>query len=836
MRGSPASLAINAVLIGTVLVWGGCIGNGARAQGAGGDYSVREQNGQEPPSEQARPEQESPVGGNAAEGPVRLARISYLQGDVTWRPDDSAEWSPGTVNLPLRQGAQIWVSNGGRAEIQFDDGSLLRLGNNGVATLQTLYSDSEGEFTEIKLTDGLAALRLKHERSVFQVDTPLVSVKSTGPSALRVGVGDGVEVGVRSGSAMVEGTQGKADLQRGDYLDLATGDSRYEVRSLPQEDSWEQWNDQRDDRLTSADNDNRVHRLPPNIALVAGDLDDYGDWQDVPQYGWVWCPRTSAAQWRPYQYGHWTWVNPFGWTWVSEEPWGWAPYHYGTWTRLSRGWAWVPGPVTQCWSPAVVHFTECDHRVAWCALAPAEIRYAPVAAFGFGGRNWSAFFSIGRAGVYYPTSGGYCEPRTFNTTIVNHVTYNNTVVNINNAPGRFQRSQEYFASNHNTYLSRPFVPLNSRVASGVVVTDESGFGGSGRYEAAGQTGSMLFQRGKVVAAPISGHAPVAGPIAARPTVQALTPTRTYLSNVRLNPRVAQQPIYRAPVRPAIERTGAPVRTLPVNPGGSPVLGNRNPGIRGGSTGADGPLNRGGSPRIGERNGVGRPASGETSNPRIGTPVGGSNPRGDGTPPLTSAQIRARDARQSLSHGNSDNRADGTGRRGGDQPSTGPTGQPNSEYRRRDPNNTGGYAPRGGSGSGRDAGDDTRRRDPSPQTGRTPPVDTRSGGTSPGTGRGGSSDTPRNSEPRRYQTPQAPGNSAPRRDPAPQPPRNTEPRRDPAPQPPRNTEPRHDRAPEQPRQSRSDQGKSDQGKKDSDNKNKDSGSSGSSSPASGRGRR
>ena len=29
---------------------------------------------------------------------------------------------------PLRQGAQIWVSDGGRAEIQFDDGSLLRLG------------------------------------------------------------------------------------------------------------------------------------------------------------------------------------------------------------------------------------------------------------------------------------------------------------------------------------------------------------------------------------------------------------------------------------------------------------------------------------------------------------------------------------------------------------------------------------------------------------------------------------------------------------------------------------------------------------------------------------
>ena len=63
------------------------------------------------------------------QGPVRMARFAYVQGNVTWRPDSAASWSKATNNLPLRQGAEIMVTEGGRAELQFDDGSALRLGD-----------------------------------------------------------------------------------------------------------------------------------------------------------------------------------------------------------------------------------------------------------------------------------------------------------------------------------------------------------------------------------------------------------------------------------------------------------------------------------------------------------------------------------------------------------------------------------------------------------------------------------------------------------------------------------------------------------------------------------
>jgi len=392
---------------------------------------------EERPAWEANTEPELPTdaGDSRQEGPVRLARFSLVEGDVTWRGGETSEWSAASRNLPLRQGAQIWVADRGRAEIQFDDGSRLRLGHGALITLQTLYSDSEGEFTEITLNDGVVALRLQHERSIYQVNTPLVSVKATGPARLRVGAGDGVEVAVRQGRATVEGSQGKATLAEGDYLDLRDADSPLDLRRLPRPDGFDDWVAARD-REIDADW-NRVSRryLPSNIALVADDLDDYGTWRNDAEYGYVWCPRVTVVNWRPYHYGRWVWCNPFGWTWVADgcdAPWGWAPYHYGTWAYRPYGWAWVPGPVNQYWCPAVVHFCENAGQVAWVPLAPREVRYPSFLSLGFGGRNWAFYFSIGQAAVYYPWNETRWTARPWRSSYCNRVTYVTNVTNIYN--------------------------------------------------------------------------------------------------------------------------------------------------------------------------------------------------------------------------------------------------------------------------------------------------------------------------------------------------------------------------------------------------------------------
>jgi len=109
----------------------------------------------------------------------------------------------------------------------------------------------------------------------------------------------------------VEGTNGKATLQEGDFLDVLDTTTPYEVGPLPRADQWDAWNDARDRQI---DEGGRSRYLPSNIALVADDLDSYGTWHNDPTYGRVWAPRVTDTDWRPYSNGRWTWVEPFGWT------------------------------------------------------------------------------------------------------------------------------------------------------------------------------------------------------------------------------------------------------------------------------------------------------------------------------------------------------------------------------------------------------------------------------------------------------------------------------------------------------------------------------------------
>ena len=456
------------------------------------------------------------------DGPVRLARFRYLRGGVSYRANAEDVWTDASVNTPLREGAQISVTDDdSRAELQFDDGSILRLGRGALVTLTHLFSDTEGAFTQVKLQDGVASLRLKHDRSVYQVDTPYLTVKAAGPANFRVNVSEDVEVAVHSGKALVESSQGEQNLIKGDFVRLSDPEDELAIRDLPRADAWDRWDVERDRLLVDGE---RVARrnLPSNIAIVSQELDEYGDWRNDTDYGSVWVPRVSSSDWRPYNDGHWTWVNPFGWTWVSNEAWGWAPYHYGTWVHRGFGWAWVPGPVTQCWSPGVVHFSEYSGGVAWVPLAPSEIRYPTRIGIGSRFSNWSLYFSIGEAGVYYYDRDCF-RPRAWNSTYINRSTVikNTTIVNNNYYGGGRQREGNVFGYNHNTTIPSPrYVPINARLASGAsqAGTGEFGRGGYRRIE---RNSGGLFGEGRGVGAPRIGDMPASGPSALRPTMDRL---------------------------------------------------------------------------------------------------------------------------------------------------------------------------------------------------------------------------------------------------------------------------------------------------------------------------
>lgn len=505
-------------------------------------------------------------------GPVRMARFSYLSGNVTWRNGTDTDWSAAVRNMPLHQGAQIWTADNSRVEIQFDDGSRVRLDQNTLITLQTLYSDNQGEFTEITLNDGEVAMRLNNQYSLYQVNTPLASLKAVGPARVRVGAGDGAQFGVVGGEATVEGSNGKVTLSSNQYMDLVDNSSPYNVGPMPQSDAWDAWNIKRDQ---AEDNPDRGRYLPSNIALVCDDLEHYGTWHHDPGYGWVWAPTVTDPEWRPYGAGSWTWVEPFGWTWVSAEPWGWAPYHYGTWVHADYGWAWAPGPAVQYWSPAVVSFYQVDGRMAWVPLAPREVVYPPTLAIGFAGGNWSLFFSIGSAAVFYPGARGVFEPHPWANGFVNHV----TVVNVTNV-----------TVNHNVFVQNAnFVSVNARFGGASIVGVQE-FGTHVAYEhvPAGQVG--IFANAHLLGAPGPGEHPIMGP-PVRPTAAAFTPTHTFVGRPPIPQEVVNKSVYRAslPANVARNQTVLPGQHF-VNSGsrsGSPFRPNSGASANNGNTGSNG---------------------------------------------------------------------------------------------------------------------------------------------------------------------------------------------------------------------------------------------------------
>jgi hypothetical protein len=99
-------------------------------------------------------------------------------------------------------------------------------------------------------------------------------------------------------------------------------------------------------------------------------LDPYGEWVEVPDYGYCWHPSGVDGDWAPYSDGYWAYTDA-GWTWVSYEDWGAITYHYGRWVRLNDlGWCWVPGYE---WGPAWVSWRSSDEYVGWAPLPPEVV-------------------------------------------------------------------------------------------------------------------------------------------------------------------------------------------------------------------------------------------------------------------------------------------------------------------------------------------------------------------------------------------------------------------------------------------------------------------------------
>ncbi len=312
-----------------------------------------------------------------------VARISFMEGEVSVRRGDSGEWVAGVINAPLMTDDRIATGQNSRAEVQLDGVNVIRLGGNAEIHLARLEN---GRYY-VQIGKGTMTFRMLRQSTVeIQLNTPSVSARPARPGSFRIGINDAgeSEITARLGDVEIftpKGTQwvyaGQTMTARGD-----AADPEFQVQNAGAVDDWDRWNESRDHLMQS---NNSGQYVPPGVSGTE-DLDANGTWVNVAPYGWVWRPAAPAG-WAPYRNGRWVWINWYGWTWVSSDPWGWAPYHYGRWFFDNRwGWAWYPGGlgVTAYWSPALVGFFGYGGgvgvgiglggfaNIGWVPLAPNE--------------------------------------------------------------------------------------------------------------------------------------------------------------------------------------------------------------------------------------------------------------------------------------------------------------------------------------------------------------------------------------------------------------------------------------------------------------------------------
>ncbi|HEY2848303.1 MAG TPA: DUF6600 domain-containing protein, partial [Gemmatimonadaceae bacterium] len=296
----------------------------------------------------------------AGDPPSRVARLSSMQGGVSFLAAGSADWSTATLNSSLTTGDRLVADDGGRAELEVG-GAVGRFGSSTDVTLTNL---TDGLF---QLGVPAGTLRLSVYRmnptDTIEVDTPNGAVTVLAAGNVRIetnSAGTQTIVSVERGRVELSGPNMSQAVDAGQTVQLsASGDGVQIVSAAhPGPDGFDAWSSYRDGVLTNTSSQSATY-VNADIPGVQ-DLDANGTWETDATDGPVWYPTTVTPGWIPYRYGHWGWVEPWGWVWVSDEPWGFAPFHYGRWAYVRNRWGWVPGPRygRPYYSPALVAFAD----------------------------------------------------------------------------------------------------------------------------------------------------------------------------------------------------------------------------------------------------------------------------------------------------------------------------------------------------------------------------------------------------------------------------------------------------------------------------------------------
>jgi hypothetical protein len=186
----------------------------------------------------------------AGDPPDRVARLSYLAGDVGFLPAGAQDWSDAGVNRPLTSGDRLTTGQDGRVELELDRASLRADRDTDLGVLQ--LDDQRGQLELTRGTLNLSVRGLEAGQS-YEIDTPTVALVVDRPGVFRIDVDE------RNGSTEIVAIDGQATVYgENDASRLLVGGHsyRFDDSSLARvgesysgaRDAFDLWCADRDDR------------------------------------------------------------------------------------------------------------------------------------------------------------------------------------------------------------------------------------------------------------------------------------------------------------------------------------------------------------------------------------------------------------------------------------------------------------------------------------------------------------------------------------------------------------------------------------------------------------
>jgi len=297
----------------------------------------------------------------AADDSEAFCYVSLLEGGVFVRQAGSSEPKTAVVNFPLLPGDAVETGEKSRCELQFDNGTILRMDSQSNLNIKTLRADSltsNKKITLLELTEGrIFSMNNTYNRELFQLATPLAAVKMAGDSTTTIAVeGAGTRIFVDRGKIGVlfgdpEKKLDKKYMRSGEgALITATHEwVRSDSRGGAEFQLWNEYVNKHFEGLHYGISKlpKPIYQFPPGVVRFAEKWSSlYGEWEYNDLLGYVWKPYDDSFKYpdrRPFFHARFVTANNQLYM-VPTQPWGWIPAHLGNWVWMNKnGWVWIPG-------------------------------------------------------------------------------------------------------------------------------------------------------------------------------------------------------------------------------------------------------------------------------------------------------------------------------------------------------------------------------------------------------------------------------------------------------------------------------------------------------------